>query len=256
MDPPQLLPRKFLPYKKSLFLSSEAAKPQEEQADTLCDPAMGHGGSLSRGHHKGGQHRGSFWCWPIGSALPSWKEAFESTGISLKSSQGKVPGCRSQAGAVTACCSIKPGRQQRARAQRTMGNWLVNHWFSAAVLVSLWGWGLCRVVGCAGGLRGCGPWGLMGQMGADELPWGWAVGRDTHPLCLPSSYPGSQGRDGLGKPEVLGKTQLMGKGVLENLKMLLLCLATLAGSLPRASSPLVRGGGSCENSWQGEELAP
>lgn len=38
--------------------------------------------------------------------------------------------------------------------------------------------------------------------------------------------------------------------------MRLLCPATLAGSLPRASSPLVRGGGFCENSWQGEELAP
>lgn len=37
--------------------------------------------------------------------------------------------------------------------------------------------------------------------------------------------------------------------------MLLLCSAILAGSLPRASSPLMRGGGFCENSWQGEELA-
>lgn len=30
-----------------------------------------------------------------------------------------------------------------------MGNWLVNHWFSAAVLVSVWGW---RGVICWDGL--------------------------------------------------------------------------------------------------------
>lgn len=94
-------------------------------------------------------------------------------------------------------------------------------------------------------------------MGTDEVPWGWALRRDEHPLCSAKPRtPGSQGRAGLWKTEVLGKTQLTGKGVLEKLKMLLLCSADLAGSVPRASSPLVRGGGSCESSWQGEEMAP
>lgn len=80
--------------------------------------------------------------------------------------------------------------------------------------------------------------------------------RQASPLLSQPAYLGSQGRGGLWKTEVLGKTQLTGKGVLQKLKMLLLCPAPLAGSLPHASSPLVRGGGSCENSWQGEELAP
>lgn len=240
MDPLQLLPGTFLPYKKSPFLSSEVAKPQEEQPDTLCDPAVGPRG-ISRGGPSPASTRGSFRCWPVGSALPSWKVAFETSGISLKSSPGKVP---------------FPGRDARSALHKapggrgagtgTMGSWLVNHWVSAAVLVSVRGWGRQA--------RGLG--GLSGEMGTDELSWAGLWGETGIPSARQPAHAGGQGRDGLWKTEVLGKTQLTGKGVLENLKMLLLCLATLAGSLPRASSPLVRGGGSCEKSWQGEELAP
>lgn len=148
-----------------------------------------------------------------------------------------------------------------------MGNWLVNHWFSAAVLVSL------RL----GDHRGSAVWGALGDTGSGGAPGGrWGVmgcpgaglrGErsitsapliTSAPPARPPRRPGEGGM-GSGKLEYWGKTQLAGKGgpgELKNLKMILLCPVVLAGSLPRASSPLVRGGGCCENSWQGEELAP
>lgn len=185
-----------------------------------------------------GQHKGLV---SAGSALPSWKVAFETTSISSKSSQGKVP-CRRCC--HSSCCLHKTwgGRGRAAeRGHRTMANWLVNHWFSAAVLVSLG-------AGAGWDSAGRGARGAPGGGGDDELLWGWALGRDEHPLC--SAKPGSQGRAALCKIEVLGQTQLTGK--LKNAA----ALPSDFGSFPRASSPLVRGGGSCESSWQGEELAP
>lgn len=87
-----------------------------------------------------------------------------------------------------------------------MGNWLVNHWFSAAVLVSVWGWGLTGVA-CCGGTRGAtGPGGLVGEVGTDALPWGWAVGRDKHPLCSADPRtPAARGGVGSGKLKSCGK---------------------------------------------------
>lgn len=72
-----------------------------------------------------------------------------------------------------------------------MGNWLVNHWFSAAVLVSVWGWGgssARRVWGNARGYGGhsLGPGGLMEEMGADLLSCGWAVGKTSSTSAGPT----------------------------------------------------------------------
>ncbi|XP_074738711.1 NADPH oxidase 1 isoform X1 [Strix uralensis] len=86
----------------------------------------------------------------MGSALPSWKVSFETAQHFLKGFSGESP-CSAvpaaRAGAPPAA-SIKrragSGRQQQAgagsgrqaRGRCTMGNWLVNHWFSAAVLAA------------------------------------------------------------------------------------------------------------------------
>lgn len=213
---------------------------------------MGHG--ISQRGPSPGQHRG------LVLLLASWvspaflEGAFESTGISSKCSQGKVPGAVPRfpgRGCLTSCCSIKPGGSGGAGTAhhgQLAGQPLVLSCCprESAGLGALQGAGVC-----GGTLR------VYGGDGDDELPWAGLWAETSIPSAPQPTYPGSPGRDGLWKPEVLGKTQLMGREVLEKLKMLLLCLATLAGGLPRASSPLVRGGGgSCENSWQGEELAP
>lgn len=92
-----------------------------------------------------------------------------------------------RAGAISrACCLHKTrGRRQQAAAGRgrqaphSMGNWLVNHWFSAAVLVSSWGLG-CWGAGGAGAR--CGPGALGGNWGCPGSvcqPW-----RNKYPLGL------------------------------------------------------------------------
>lgn len=58
-----------------------------------------------------------------------------------------------------------------------MGNWLVNHWFSAAVLVSVQGWEGRGGLWGRTALRG-----LWGKIGGDGLSWGWAVGMAKEPL--------------------------------------------------------------------------
>lgn len=75
--------------------------------------------------------------------------------------------------------------------------------------------------------------------------WGWAAGRAKHLLRSANlQSPSGQGRDG-----VLRKTQLKGGILLQNLKMLLLCPAALARSLPCASYPH-------ESLHRGEKPAP
>lgn len=59
-----------------------------EQPATRCHSAVWPGGISQRGPSLASTRR---WFRPIGSALPSWKVAFETSSISLKSSQGKVP---------------------------------------------------------------------------------------------------------------------------------------------------------------------
>ncbi|XP_042663308.1 NADPH oxidase 1 isoform X2 [Tyto alba] len=75
--------------------------------------------------------------WPTGSALPSWKAAFETVQHFLKGFLGESPVPVAGAAAPPAA-SIKPraGVGRRAQGRCTMGNWLVNHWFSAAVLAA------------------------------------------------------------------------------------------------------------------------
>jgi len=85
-------------------------------------------------------------------------------GISSKAAGGKSRWCRSRGrGCRTARCLHKTAGGQRARGRCTMGNWLVNHWFSAAVLVSAWGWGP-RLPGGAG-LPGGTAWRAQGGNG-------------------------------------------------------------------------------------------
>lgn len=74
-----------------------------------------------------------------------------------------------------------------------MGNWLVNHWFSAAVLVSVWGWGAHWGRAVRGDSGGYGPGGLVGEMGADGLPGAGLWGQTSVPSAQPARVPRQPG---------------------------------------------------------------
>lgn len=87
-----------------------------------------------------------------------------------------------------------------------MGNWLVNHWFSAAVLVSVWGWGgssAWRGWGDAGGYGGhslgMAPGGSWGKWGLICCPGAGLWGRQAAPLLSQPAKPWHPGRDGVQK---------------------------------------------------------
>lgn len=102
-----------------------------------------------------------------------------------------------------------------------MGNWLVNHWFSATVLVSVWGWGgpSARrggddVGGYGGHGLGMAPGGSWGKWGLRGCPGAGLQGGPSIPSAPPTcKAPAARGGMGFRKLKE-NTTQRKGGGIL------------------------------------------
>lgn len=179
-----LPPRNFYLKKiKAHFCPQILQKPKRGSLMPCSAQPWVHRGPLSEGPCPAGAG-GWFRGWPMGSALPSWKVAFETARHFLKGFSGESP--RSAVPAAGTAAPPAASIKRRARARRGTGT---SHHGQLAGRPLVLG---CRPRECAG-LRRCGglwgarlwggKWGLMGCPGAG------LQGGMSSPSAQPTSKP-------------------------------------------------------------------